>query len=312
MIAGLAMLLAVLLALGLLTGAAGFGVPDATILWQLRLPRTALAALVGAGLGLSGAVLQGALRNPLADPGLLGIGGCASLGAVVAFYWGISAAFAPALPLAGLAGAAMGSAALLAMAGRAPAGPSLILAGVALSALAAALLAMALALAPNPFALAEITFWLMGGLADRSLLHLALAAPPIALGCALLLRLGGRLDALALGEEVAASLGAPAGRTLLLAAVGVALVVGAGTAVAGGIGFVGLVVPHLLRPALGERPGAILAPSLLAGAALLLAADLLARSLPLLLPLSAEPPLGVLTALLGAPFLVRIARRMAA
>jgi iron complex transport system permease protein len=301
---------ALLLLLGLLTGAAGFGLPGPVILWQLRLPRTALALLVGGGLGLSGAVLQGALRNPLADPGLLGIGGCAALAAVGAFYWGISAVFAPALPLAGLLGAGVGAGLLLVMAGRAPSGPSLILAGVALSALAAALLAMALALAPNPFALAEITFWLMGSLADRSLLHLALAAPPILLGCLLLLRLGMRLDALALGEDVAATLGAAPGRTLLLAAVGVALAVGAGTAVAGGIGFVGLVVPHLLRPFWGQRPGALLLPSLLTGAALLLAADLLARTLPLLLPLSAEPPLGVLTALLGAPFLVQIARRI--
>jgi iron complex transport system permease protein len=307
----LALAVALLLAASLLTGAAGFGLPDALILWQIRLPRTALAALVGGGLGLSGAVLQGALRNPLADPGLLGIGGCAALGAVIAFYWGLAALFAPALPLAGLAGAALGAAFLLGFAGRAASGVSLILAGVALAALAAALLALALTLAPNPFALAEITFWLMGGLEDRTLVHLWLAAGPIALGCALLLRLGRGLDGLALGEEVAASLGVPVARTLRLAAAGVALAVGAGAAVAGGIGFVGLVVPHLLRPAAGERPSALLAPSLLGGAALLLGADLLARLAPLLLPLQQEPRLGVLTALIGAPFLVRIARRVA-
>jgi iron complex transport system permease protein len=295
----------------LLTGAAGPGVPDPLILWQIRLPRAALAALVGGGLGLSGAVLQGALRNPLADPGLLGIGGCAGLGAVLAFYWGISAAFPPALPLAGLVGAALGCAFLLGFAGRATTGPSLILAGVALSALAAAMLALALTLAPNPFALAEITFWLMGGLEDRTLTHLLLTVGPIALGCLVLLRLGRGLDALALGEEVAASMGVPVRRTLRFAALGVALSVGAGAAVAGGIGFVGLVVPHLLRPALGERPSALLVPSLLGGAALLLAADLLAKAAPLLLPLQQEPRLGVLTALLGAPFLVRIARRVA-
>jgi iron complex transport system permease protein len=305
----LILLVAVLFALSLLTGAAGVGVPDPLILWQIRLPRTALAVLVGGGLGLAGAVLQGALRNPLADPGLLGIGGCAGLGAVVAFYWGISAVFAPALPLAGLFGAAVGCAFLLGFAGRAASGASLILAGVALAALAAALLALALTLAPNPFALAEVTFWLMGGLEDRTLTHLLLAAGPIVLGCAVLLALGRRLDGLALGEEVAASLGVPVGQTLRLAAGGVALAVGAGAAVAGGIGFVGLVVPHLLRPTLGERPSALLAPSLLGGAALLLAADLLARLAPLVLPLHQEPRLGVLTALLGAPFLVRIARR---
>ncbi len=300
-----------LFALSMLTGASGFGVHDPSILWQIRLPRTALAALVGACLGLSGAVMQGALRNPLADSGLLGIGGSAALGAVIAFYWGISAAFAPALPIGGMAGAGIGCAALLTMAGRSASGPGLILAGVAVSALGAALLALALSLAPNPFALAEIMVWLMGGLEDRSLMHLLVATPPMLLGIFLMLRLGRRLDGLALGEAVAASLGVPVAATLRLAALGVALAVGAATSVSGGIGFVGLVVPHLLRPTLGARPGRLLWPATLAGAVLLLAADLLARTLPLLLPISAEPRLGVLTALLGAPFLIRIARKVA-
>jgi len=313
----LALLVAAMAGLSLLVGGAGFGVPDAMILWELRLPRAALAALIGGGLGLSGAVLQGAVRNPLADPALLGIGGAAGLGAVVAFYWGIGAAFAPwlapvALPLAGLAGAALGCLVLFAFAGRMPSATSLILAGVGLSALASALQVLALAMAPNPYALAEATFWLMGGLADRAPLHVALAAPPILLGGAILLRLGRGLDALALGDEVAATLGVPVARTLALAAAGVALIVGAATAIGGGIGFVGLVVPHLLRPVLGERPSALLAASALGGAALLLGADLLARVAPLVAPLSQEPPLGVLTALIGAPFLVRIARRLAA
>ncbi len=312
MTARLAAAVLLLAALSLLVGAAGFGVPEPAILWQLRLPRTVLAALVGGALGLSGAVLQGALRNPLADPGLLGVGGCATLGAVIAFYWGLSAAFAPALPLAGLLGAALGCAVLLGMAGRATSGASLILAGIGLSALAAALLTLALALAPNPFALAELTAWLMGGFSQATLTQVYLAAPPIAVGCVLLLRLGRGLDGLALGEEVAASLGVPAAGTMRRAAAGVALAVGAAASVGGGIGFVGLVVPHLLRPALGERPGGLLLGSMLGGAALLLAGDLLARLLPLLLPLSAEPPLGVLAALLGAPVLVRLARRVAA
>jgi len=304
--------LAVMLAvLSLLLGAAGFGVPDATIVWQLRVPRTGLALLVGAGLGLSGAVLQGVLRNPLADPGFLGVGGCAALGAVIVYYWGVSAAFAPALPLGGLAGAAVGCGALLLIFARAQSGPGLVLAGVGVSAIAAALLSLVLSAAPNPFALYEITFWLMGGLEDRTLTHLALAALPITLGCAILLRLGPGLDALSLGEDVATSLGAPVGRTLVLAVVGVSLVVGAGAAVAGGIGFVGLVVPHLLRPWFGARPGALLAPSLMLGAVLLLAADCLARAAALWLPIAAEPRLGVLMALLGAPFLVAIARKAA-
>jgi len=307
----LATALLAMFAVSLLIGDATLALPDRLILWQIRLPRSLLAVLVGGGLGLSGAVLQGALRNPLADPGLLGITGTAGLGAVIAFYWGLAQLFAPALPAGGLLGAGIGAAFLLVFAGRAPSGPSLILAGVAVSAIAGSLLALALTLAPNPFALAEITFWLMGGLADRSLLHVALAAPPILLSAAILLRLGPGLDALSLGEDTAASLGVPVGRTLLLAAAGTALAVGAGAAVAGAIGFIGLVVPHLLRPWFGERPGALLPAAPLTGAALLLAADMLVRLAPLVLPLSAAPPVGVLTALLGAPFLVAIARKAA-
>jgi iron complex transport system permease protein len=305
----LALLVVILLVASLLVGDGILALPDRLILLQIRLPRTLLAALVGGGLGLSGAVLQGALRNPLADPGLLGVTGAAGLGAALVFYWGLAQSFAPALPLGGLAGAAAGAICLLVFAGRAPSGPSLILAGVALSALAAALLALALSLAPNPFALAEITFWLLGSVADRSLLLVAVAAVPILLGAAILLRLGPNLDALSLGEDTAASLGVPVGRTLRLAAAGVALAAGGSASVAGGIGFVGLVVPHLLRPLLGDRPGALLPASLFAGAALLLVADLVVRLLPFVLPLSQPVPLGVLTALLGAPFVVAIARK---
>jgi len=298
------------LALGsLLVGGAGLGLPRADILWQIRLPRTALAILIGGGLAVSGASLQGALRNPLADPGLLGIGGCAALGAVLAYYWGWSAAFAPALPVASLLAALAAAVALLLVAGRGGV-LSLILAGVALSALSAAFIALALALAPNPYALAEITFWLLGSIADRSLAHLALAAPPILIGVAVLLTLGRGLDALSLGEDAAASLGQPVQRTVRLAALGCALAVGGGAAVAGGIGFVGLLVPHLLRPWFGERPSGLLAPSFPLGAALLLGADMLVRGLPLLLPLNGELPVGVVTAMLGAPALVVLARRV--
>jgi iron complex transport system permease protein len=311
MIRRLALLLAILAAMSLFMGDATFALPDSLIFWQLRLPRMLLGLLVGGGLGLSGAVLQGALRNPLADPGLLGITGTAGLGAVIAFYWGLGAAFPPALLAGGLLGAAVGSAFLLGFAGRAPSGPSLILAGVAVSAIASALLALALTLAPNPFALTEITFWLMGGLADRPLWQVALAAPAILFGGAILVSLGRGLDALSLGEEAARNPGVPVTRTLQLAAVGTAFAAGAGAAVAGSIGFVGLVVPHLLRPWFGERPGALLPAAPLAGAALLLAADMLVRIAPLVLPLSAAPPVGVLTALLGAPFLVAVARRAA-
>ncbi len=302
---------ALLFITSLLVGATGLGAPDRLVFWQIRVPRAILAALVGGGLGVSGAVLQGALRNPLADPGLLGIGGCAALGAVLVFYWGVSAAMPWALPAGALLGAGLGCAILLAGLGRRVSAGAMILGGVALGAAASAFIALALSLAPNPFALAEITFWLMGGLEDRTLHHVAVAAPVILSGCGVLLVLGRRLDGLSLGEPTAASLGVPVGPTLRWAALGVSLAVGGGAAVAGGIGFVGLVVPHLLRPWFGARPGGLLWPSLLGGAALLLAADVLARLLPLLLPLSGEPRLGVLTALLGAPFLVAIARRVA-
>jgi iron complex transport system permease protein len=248
MIRWLAPLLAVLVVLSLLTGDATLALPDGLIFWQLRVPRTLLGLLVGGGLGLSGAVLQGALRNPLADPGLLGITGSAGLGAVIAFYWGFATAFPPALLVGGLLGAILGTSFLLAFAGAAPSGPSLILAGVAVSAIASALLALALALAPNPFALTEITFWLMGGLADRPLWQVELAAPVILLGGAILLKLDRGLDALSLGEDTARSLGIPVAGTLRMAAIGTACAAGAGAAVVGSIGFIGLVVPHLLRP----------------------------------------------------------------
>ncbi len=295
-----------LAATSLLIGDGTLARPDALILLEIRLPRTLLAVLIGGGLGLSGAALQGALRNRLADPGLLGVTGSAGLGSAVVFYWGLAAGFTPALPLGGLVGAGIGTALLLGFAGRTASGPALILAGVAVSALASALLALALSLAPNPFALAEITFWLLGGLQDRTLTHLALAAPPLLLGSFVLLRLGPGLDALSLGEDTAASLGQPAHRTLVRTAIGTALTAGASAAVAGGIGFVGLAVPHLLRPLLGERPGGLLTGSFLGGAALLLAADMVTRLLPLFLPQA--PPLGVLTALIGAPFLIVAAR----
>ena len=303
----LGLFLVLLAGVSLLIGDGTLALPDTAILLEIRLPRTLLALLIGGGLGLSGAVLQGALRNRLADPGLLGITGTAGLGTAIVFYWGLAAEFAPALPLGGLFGAGVGAALLLGFAGRAPSGPSLILAGVAVSALSSALLALALSLAPNPFALAEITFWLLGGLQDRTLSHVALAAPPILLGVVLLLRLSSGLDALSLGEDTATSLGQPPGRTLLFAAIGTALVAGAAAAVAGGIGFVGLAVPHLLRPWIGERPGPLLLASLLGGAALLLVADMVTRLAPLVLPQA--PPLGVLTALIGAPFLIVVARR---
>jgi iron complex transport system permease protein len=305
MTAALGLLAALLAAASLLFGAAGPGVPDPVILWEVRAPRTVLAVLVGGGLGLAGAVMQGLMRNRLADPGLLGVTGGASLGAVLAYYWGLAAAVPLALPLGGLAGALLAAALVFALAARAGTGAALILAGIAVAAIASAAVAMALSFAPNPFALAEITIWLLGSLEDRSWRDATLAAPVVVAGAALLLPLGPRLDALALGEATAESLGVPVAATMRLAALGAALAVGGGTAVAGGVGFVGLIVPNLVRFGAGERPGALLWPSALAGAALVLAADIAVR----LVPLQQELRLGVLTALIGAPLLLHLALR---
>ncbi len=273
--------------------------PEALILLQLRLPRALLATLVGASLGLAGAALQGLLRNPLAEPGVIGVSTCAALGAVLVFYTGWSSAFALALPLGGLAGAALSVALLYALAGQSASTLTLILAGVALNSFAGALTALALNLAPSPYAAYEIMFWLLGSVADRSLEHVALCTPFMLAGWALILTTGRALDALTLGEDVARSLGFDLRRVRLRLIIGVAACVGAGVAFTGAIGFVGLVVPHLLRRFVGGVPSRLLALSALGGAALTLAADLVVR----LIAVGVELKLGVVTALLGAPFL---------
>ncbi|MES2337532.1 MAG: iron ABC transporter permease [Pseudomonadota bacterium] len=285
--------------------------PDLTelILTEIRLPRTVLAILVGGILGLSGAVLQGLLRNPLAEPGLLGVSSGASLGAVIALYYGFSASFALATPLFGLAGAFITVGVALSLA-RIGGTLSLILAGVAVSAIAGAGVSLALNLAPNPFAAYEIMVWLMGSLVDRSWDHVLLAAPFILAGAALLLRTARALDALALGEAQAESLGIDVSRTRLLALFGTALGVGAATAVTGAIGFVGLIAPHIVRPLVGHRPGATLVPATLAGAAIVLAADIATR----VLRFGPDIRLGVFVSVVGAPFflwLVLHVRRVA-
>lgn len=267
------------------------------IVGQVRLPRTLLALMVGGTLGMAGAALQGYLRNPLADPGVVGVTSAASLGAVLALYSGVSMAFPMALPLMGIAGAILCALLLQGLAGRG-AVLTLVLAGVAISSLCAALMSLALNLSPNPYAAAEIMFWLMGSVTDRSMDHVALAAPLMAVGWLMLAIVARSLDALSLGEEAAASLGVHVPRTRALVIGGTAISVGAATAISGGIGFIGLVVPHLLRGYVGHSPSKLLLASALGGAALLMAADVLVR----LLPTGMELKLGVVTALIGAPF----------
>ncbi len=283
----------------LLTGEGG---PVVQVMQEIRLPRAILGLLVGAALGLSGAAMQGFLRNPLAEPGLIGVSASAALGAVLALQTGLAAAFALALPLAALAGAGIASALMLILAGPRGGALALILAGVAISALAGAASSLVLNLSPNPFAAAEIVYWMMGSLADRSFTHVWLAAPLILAGMALLLTLGRGLDAMTLGEDAAESLGFRPARMRLVLILGTAAAVGASVAVAGAIGFVGLVVPHILRPLVGARPSRLLPAAALGGAAVLLAADVATR----LIAPERDLKLGVLTALVGAPFFLHL------
>ena len=284
-------------------GPDGFGLPAGDgalrlVLTEIRLPRAVLGVLVGGALGLSGAALQGYLRNPLAEPGLLGMAGGASLGAVIAIHSGAAGLFSLALPLGGLAGAAIATLAVVLLAGQGSAPVTLILAGVAMSSVAGALTSLVLNLAPNPFASVEMIYWMMGSLNDRSLEHVWIAAPLILLGSAIVATTRRGLDALSLGETAAQNLGvAPAGLRLRIV-VGTALAVGAATSVTGAIGFVGLVVPHLLRPLVAYEPGRLLVPSFLGGAMLILFADVALR----LMSPAGDLKLGVLTALIGAPF----------
>ncbi len=280
--------------------------PRWAIVFELRLPRTILAILVGAALGLSGAVLQGYTRNPLADPGVLGVSAMAALGAVLALYYGVTA-YAPwALPAAAISGAMLGVGLLLLLAGAGSSLVTFILAGAILNVLASAGVSLALSLAPNPWAVNEIVDWLMGSLADRSVEELRLALPFIAAGSGLLLTTGRALDALTLGDVGARSLGVSLPVTRWTLAVGVGLAAGASVAVTGVIGFVGLVTPHLLRPLVGERPGALLLPSTLGGGVILLAGDILVR----LTPAAGEVKLGVAMAALGAPFFLMLLMRL--
>lgn len=279
------------------------------LLVELRLPRLLLAAASGAVLGVGGAALQGLLRNPLASPDILGTSSGAALGAViVAYYGGFAATIAMAM--GGIAGALAALILLLLLAGRGATSPTLILAGVAISALGAALMNLALTLAPSPFAFYDMMFWLLGSFADRGFDHVMIGLPPMIVGGALMLSAARGLDALALGDDVAETLGVDVASVRRRVVGGSAIAVGGAVAVAGIIGFVGLVVPHLVRPLVRHKPGAALAPSAIAGAALLVAADLATR-----IPINGKSlPIGVVTAMIGAPFflwLIRSRRRQA-
>lgn len=273
----------------------------ALIIAELRLPRLLLGLGIGAGLGIAGAVMQGYLRNPLADPGLFGISSSAALGAVASLFFGYAAS--PfLLPLCALAGAGLGMGALALLAGRESSLLLFTLAGLILSSLTGSLTALLISLAPTPFATSEIVTWLMGALTDRSWDDATLSLPLMALGIALLALTGRGLDALSLGGDVARSLGVDLRRLQALVMLGVGLVVGASVAAAGVIGFVGLIVPHLLRPLVRHSPSALLIPSALGGALLVVSADAAVR----VLPLASELRLGIAMSLLGAPFFLAL------
>jgi iron complex transport system permease protein len=274
------------------------------IVAELRLPRALLGLAIGATLGLSGAVLQGYLRNPLADPALIGVSSTAGLGAVVAILAGLGGA--PLLLFgSAMAGAAAAVLLLGLLVGRSGSALAFILAGTVLQSLAGSLTAFLISIAPNPFAMSEVIGWMMGALTDRSLDDVARALPFMAAGCAVLAFTARSLDLLSLGEESARSLGLRPGRLQAVIALGVGLSVGAAVAVSGVVGFVGLIVPHLVRPLVGQRPSDLLLPSALGGAALVLVADSLVR----LAPGAEEVRLGIAMAVLGTPFFFALLMR---
>lgn len=284
----------------------GGGQPgDAIVLWEIRLPRALAAMTVGLALGASGAALQGLLRNPLAEPGVLGVSAWAALFATVTLFFGFAAWSPFALPLAAILGALAATALIALVATRGQSVAGLILVGVGLSSLAGALMALAMNLAPNPFTLADLVNWTLGSVANRSLADIAVTLPFLLPGLALLWLARGGLAALTLGEEAAAGIGLDLARHRLLVVLGAGLATGASVAVAGAIGFVGIVAPHLVRPWTGYDPARSLVPSALAAALMLVLADIAIR----LLPGDFELRLGVVAALAGAPLFVLIALR---
>lgn len=288
----------------MLAALVGGGEPgDALVVWAIRLPRALAAFVVGAALGASGAALQGLLRNPLAEPGVLGVSATAALAATMTLYYGLAAGTPWLLPLAAVGGALAATALIALAALRTASVVSLVLIGVALSSFAGALMALLMNFAPNPFSLADMVNWMLGSVANRSFEDLALAMPFLVPGLAILFLTRRGLSALTLGEEAAAGIGLDLARQRLLVVVGAGLATGAAVAIAGAIGFVGIVAPHLVRPWVGHDPARSLLPSALLAGLLLVLADIGVR----VLPTDAELKLGVLAALVGAPVFAAIA-----
>jgi iron complex transport system permease protein len=278
---------------------------DSLILFDIRLPRALLALFIGATLGLSGAALQGLLRNPLAEPGIIGVSNCAALGAVIVFYFGLANLAWFALPLGGLLGALSSVIIIFLLTKKNRSTVTLILAGIAINAIGGALIALVLNFAPSPYAMQEILFWLLGSVSNRSMNHVVISLPFMVIGWLMILYCGRFLNALTLGEETAQSMGFDAQRLRWILVIGVAACVGAAVSISGNIGFVGLVVPHLIRPLVGYEPRRLLLASALTGAVLLLFADIVVQ----LLSASGEMKLGVVTSLVGGPFFLYLILR---
>lgn len=282
------------------------GSAPAEVLWQVRAPRAVAAGLTGAALGLSGALLQGLLRNPLADPGVLGVSATAGFTAALTIVLGLGL-LPGAVEIAAWLGALACGGALAAFTARVREPEALILFGVALSSFFGAATALIFNLSPSPIASAEVLGWMMGSVEARSWIDALWGVPALALALVLATRAAPALRMLTLGEEAAAASGLAMGRLKLAAVLGASIATGAAVAMAGVIGFVGLAAPHLVRPAVREDPGRLLAPSALAGAVMLVLADLLAR----VTPTDQELKLGVFTALIGAPLFALIAWKAA-
>lgn len=278
---------------------------DRLVVWSIRLPRALAAFLVGAALGISGAALQGLLRNPLAEPGVLGVSASASLAATFSLHYGLVALSPWALPVFAISGALLATALLVFAALRVRSVVTLILIGVGLSSFSAALMSLLMNLAPHPFSLADMVNWMLGSVANRSFDDIVLVLPFLLTGAAVLWLSRRGLTALTLGEEAASGVGLDLGRQRWLSVLGAGIATGAAVALAGVIGFVGIIAPHVIRPLYRHDPARSLLPSALLAGLLLMLADIGVR----LMPTDNELKLGVVAALIGAPAFVWIAMR---
>lgn len=276
---------------------------DTLIIWQIRLPRALAAFLVGAALGASGAALQGLLRNPLAEPGILGVSASASLAATFTIYYGLAALSPWIMPVAAIIGALMATFIIALAAIKTRSVVTLILVGVGLSSFAGAVMSLLLNFAPNPFFLADMVNWTLGSVTNRSFADILFALPFMAVGLAILWGARRGLSALTLGEDAASGLGVNLKKQRILIVLGAGLATGASVALAGAIGFIGIVAPHVIRPFVRHDPARTVLPSALLAGVFLVAADITVR----ILPTQTELKLGVVAALIGAPAFIWIA-----